>query len=230
MPFWVRSRIVVIVVPLQPDLGGHAVEAFRALLGASQGQVGDRAGDPPIAVVEGVDGHEPEMRQGGLEHGIDRGRSVEPVEEPRHLRREPVGRRRFVVDPLLADRSGDDLHGACAVVPPGPDPDPVHAAAPGREQGGVPAEQAFLRQRVLVFLGGVEHHLDDAFDMPVGRRQGPDIEPQPACDGGRTWSMSRISPSISLDLRTSWVKVSRTASSRSRKPSPSILPMSRPCR
>ena len=60
----------------------------------------------------------------------------------------------------------------------------LHAAAPGREQGGVPAEQAFLRQRFLIFLGGVEHHLDDAFDMPVGRRQCPDIEPQAACDGG----------------------------------------------
>ena len=66
----------------------------------------------------------------------------------RHLRREPVACRRLVVDPLLADRSRDDLHRARAVVPPGPDPDPVHAAAPGREQGGVPAEQAFLRQRV----------------------------------------------------------------------------------
>ena len=30
--------------------------------------------------------------------------------------------------------------------------------------------------------------------------------------------MSRISPSISLDFRTSWVRVLRTASSRSRKP------------
>ena len=32
--------------------------------------------------------------------------------------------------------------------------------------------------------------------------------------------MSRISPSISLDFRTSWVRVLKTASSRSRKPEP----------
>ena len=82
------------------------------------------------------------------------------------------------MDPLLADRPRDDLHGAVTVVPPVTDPDLLHAAASGREQGGVPAEQAFLRQRVLIFLGGVEHHLDDAFDMPVGRREGPDIEPK----------------------------------------------------
>ena len=36
----------------------------------------------------------------------------------------------------------------------------------------------------LIFLGGVEHHLDDAFDVPVGRRQCPDIEPEAAGDGG----------------------------------------------
>ena len=48
----------------------------------------------------------------------------------------------------------------------------------------MPAEQPFLRQRVLVFLGGVEHHLDDAFDMPVGRCQCPDIESQAAGEGG----------------------------------------------
>ena len=59
-----RFQDVVIVVPLQPDLGRHAVEAFRALLGARERQVGDRAGDAPVAVVERVDGHEPEMRRG----------------------------------------------------------------------------------------------------------------------------------------------------------------------
>jgi hypothetical protein len=32
-------------------------------------------------------------------------------------------------------------------------------------------------------MGGVEHHLDDAVDMPVGGRQRPDIQPQAACEG-----------------------------------------------
>ena len=47
----------------------------------------------------------------------------------------------------------------------------------------MPAEQAFLRQGVLVFLGGVEHHLDDAFHMPVGGSQCPDIESETAGEG-----------------------------------------------
>ena len=37
---------------------------------------------------------------------------------------------------------------------------------------------------LLIFLGGVEHHLDDAVDMPVGRRQCPDIESETACERG----------------------------------------------
>ena len=37
-----------------------------------------------------------------------------------------------------------------------------------REQGSVPAEEALVGERVAMFLGGVEHHLDDAFDIAVG--------------------------------------------------------------
>ena len=44
----------------------------------------------------------------------------------------------------------------------------------------------------------------------------------------RTWSGSSSSPSISLDLMTSWVSVRKTASSRSLNPSISIRPVSRP--
>ena len=88
------------------------------------------------------------------------------------------------MDPLLADRPRDDLHGAGVVVPPVTDPDFLHEAASRREQGGVPAEQAFLRQRGLIFLGGIEHHLDNAFDMPVGWRQCSDIESKAAGEGG----------------------------------------------
>ena len=43
----------------------------------------------------------------------------------------------------------------------------------------------------------------------------------------RTWSLSRISPSISLNRSTtSLVRELSTASPRSRKPSPSIFPIS----
>ncbi len=40
----------------------------------------------------------------------------------------------------------------------------------------MPAKEPFLSQWFLVFLGGVEHHLDNAPHMAVGGRQCPDIE------------------------------------------------------
>ena len=117
----------------------------------------------------------------GFEHGVEAAVvAVEPVEEGVHFTVELRGGRRLVVDALPADRAGDDLHGACASIAPGADRDLFHAAAAGGKERGVPAEQAFGGQRLVVFLGRVEHHLDNAFHIAVGRRQGADI----ACRGG----------------------------------------------
>ncbi len=188
---------LVIALALDPDLGRHAVEALRSLIRAREGQVGDGAGDPPVAVVEGVDRHEPEVCEGGLEDGIDRRRPFEPAEESRHLQIDPAGLRGLEVDPFLADRPRDDLHRARAVVPPGADPDPVDAASSGGEQRRVPAEQSFSCERGPIVLRGVERHLDDALDVPVRRQEGADVHPQAAREGG-----SDLLPveGLSLDL------------------------------
>ena len=60
----------------------------------------------------------------------------------------------------------------------------VHAAAPCREQRRVPAEQPLLGQRLGVVLRGVEHHLDDALNVAVRRRQRADIHAETPGDGG----------------------------------------------
>jgi len=46
----------------------------------------------------------------------------------------------------------------------------------------VPTEQPFVGERLSVFLVGVEHHLDDAIHMAVGRRQPERLHPQPTSD------------------------------------------------
>ena len=63
---------VVVGIALPTDLRRHAVEALRAVLGARERHIGDRTRDAPVAVVERVDGHEPQMGDGGLEDRIDR--------------------------------------------------------------------------------------------------------------------------------------------------------------
>ena len=45
-------------------------------------------------------------------------------------------------------------------------------------KSGVP-----IGQRLVVVAGGVEHHLDDTFDMTVGRRQGADVDAKAPRDG-----------------------------------------------
>ena len=65
-----RFKNVVVIVALLPDLRRHAVEALRAFFGPRQRHVRDGARDAPVAVVEGVDGDKPEVRERGFEDGI----------------------------------------------------------------------------------------------------------------------------------------------------------------
>ena len=88
------------------------------------------------------------------------------------------------MDLLLADRTRDDLHRAVAVIAPPADRYAPHAAAPCREQAGVPAEQPLFRQLLVIVPRCVEHHLDDAFHVTVGRRKAADIQAQAARDRG----------------------------------------------
>src|SRR5205823_314213 len=61
-----RFQNVVIRFALLTDLRRHAVKALWALFGARKRHVGNGARDAPIAVIERVNGHEPQMRDPGL--------------------------------------------------------------------------------------------------------------------------------------------------------------------
>src|SRR5215469_725490 len=74
-----RLEHLVVRLPLPADLRGHAVEALRAVLGTSELNIGDRAGDSSVAVIEGVDGDKPQMRDARLEHRIDALPAIEPA-------------------------------------------------------------------------------------------------------------------------------------------------------
>ena len=85
---------------------------------------------------------------------------------------------------VIEDRAGNDLHRACAVIAPLADPDFCHAAAPGGEQGAVPAEQAVRCQRLFITTGCVQHDLDDPLDIAVLRGQRADVDPEATRDLG----------------------------------------------
>jgi hypothetical protein len=59
--------------------------------------------------------------------------------------------------------------------------------------------------------GGIEHHLDHAFDVPIHRSQAPMSTPSLRAMDERTDSTLSCSPSISLVLTTSSVSAARLA-------------------
>jgi len=75
---------------------------LRHALGARERQIGDGARYAPVAIVERVDGDEPEMGNPGLEDRIGL-RVLEPVKETPHLLIQPVGCRCFVVNPFMPE-------------------------------------------------------------------------------------------------------------------------------
>ena len=120
----------------------HAVEALRASFGSGERHIGYSARNSPVSVIKGMDGDKPQMRQPGFQN---RGRilyAIEPLQECSHLSVQSLGRRRFVIDTLLADGAGDDLHGTTAVVTLCAGLDLRHAAPPRRKQGRMPVEQS----------------------------------------------------------------------------------------
>ena len=169
------------------------------------------------------------MRLRGLEHRFGRGVAVEPLEEPAHLVLEPGGLWRFEVHALAADRAGHDLHRRGPVVTPHADVDRVHAAASGRKERRVPAEEPFFGQRPIETLGGVEHHFHHAFDVPVGRFQAADVDAETARE--RRAHLVGVE-GLALDLaalQDVGGEREKNGSSSTLKPSAPIRPSRSPC-
>ena len=168
---------------------GHRVaqllRVVRPLVEAVDGRLADRldgARDAAVAILEGVDGHEPEMRQRRLQHQVLLGRCVEPCEKGLHFGLNPVRGRSLVVHALAADRPRDNTHGATRIVAPGARPDPRHPAMAGREQGRLPCEQPPCSQGTIEVLGGIEHHFDDALHVAIRRLEATLFHPQTTRD------------------------------------------------
>ena len=61
---------VVVGVAFLPDLRRHAVEALRAAFRSRQRHIGDRTRDASVAVVKGMKGHKPQVRERGFHHRV----------------------------------------------------------------------------------------------------------------------------------------------------------------
>ena len=54
-------QLAVVVAAFRLNLGRHAVESIRASVGTGKKHIGNRARNSAVAVIEGVNRHEPEM-------------------------------------------------------------------------------------------------------------------------------------------------------------------------
>jgi hypothetical protein len=137
-----------------------------------------------VAIIEWVDGDEPQMRLCCFQDLIDVGIGIEPVEERPHFGIGTFRLRCLKMDLFFSDGTGDDFHRTGAVVAPGSCFDFGHAAAPCRKQGCMPSEEPFVGEGLVVMAGGVEHHFDDAFDVAVGGLEYSGIHAEPPGDRG----------------------------------------------
>lgn len=126
-----------------------------------------------------MDGQEPQVRDGGVEHQICGRRRVEPLEQRVHLAVDAPCRRRPKVHPLAAHWARHHLHRPACIVAPVADADLLHAAASAGEQRCMPAEQALLGDRLGVVARRVESHLDHAVDVTTRRSQSADVDAEP---------------------------------------------------
>src|ERR1700730_17261084 len=58
-----RFQYVVVGIAFEPDLSGHAVKALCALFRARERHISDSSRDASVAVLERMDGDEPQMRE-----------------------------------------------------------------------------------------------------------------------------------------------------------------------
>jgi hypothetical protein len=87
-----------------------------------------------------VDGDKPKVSDSRFQDGIDILAAVKPIDEGLHFVRKQRGLGGFVVNPLVSDRTGDDLHRPRIVASPSANHDLGHAAASCRKQRSMPAK------------------------------------------------------------------------------------------
>src|SRR5690606_13582762 len=134
-----QNIVVGLALPL--DLRRQAVEALRAAVGARQQQITVGPGDTAVAVVERVQGPEPQTGKPRLaDRRLTRDRTG-TFEDTACLCLQSIGGRRLEMRALAADGAGDHLHGATGVVAPTADLDPGEAGVTSGKERRVAAEQ-----------------------------------------------------------------------------------------
>src|SRR5271166_5366985 len=124
------------------------------------------------------------MREPCLHYPIALRVSIEPIEERPHLGVQSFRGWCLEMNTFFAHRPGDHLHRISAVISPGSDPNPPHAAASCREQGSMPREQPFRSERLIIVTRGVQHHFNNSLHVSIYGFKTANVHTDPARDRG----------------------------------------------
>ena len=107
---------VIVVILVLVNLWWDIIETEITLLATSQKHVWKNAGQPAIAILEGMNAHKPEMGNGRSNNTTHRLLTIKPGEELFHLHFNTVWRRSNIVDFLAPKHSADNMLLVCAVL------------------------------------------------------------------------------------------------------------------
>ena len=107
---------VIVVILVLVNLWWDIIETEITLFSTSQKHVWKDAGQPAIAILEGMNAHKPEMGNGRSNNTIHRLLTIKPCEELFHLLFNTVWRRSNIVDFLAPKHSADNMLLVCAVL------------------------------------------------------------------------------------------------------------------
>src|SRR5450830_977396 len=171
----------VIALPVFENARGHRIEPNRLLFALRQCQIGEGAGQATIAIIEWMQGHEPEMRNAGTQQWVECRiclTGVEPVDKRHQLFVEPGPRWCLEMHDRSIQTSGDHLHRL--VTAQHADTDfRCQRAFVGLEKQCVPIQQALKAQRRLVVLRCVQQQFRQALATWAGGLVG--AQPQASC-------------------------------------------------
>ena len=150
---------------------------MRHSVGPGKQHIGDGSCQPAISVIKRMDGHEPQVGHRCFQDRIDIVHIVDPIQEQRHFLGNICRCRGFVVNLLLSECPGDNLHRFFSNSPTCHCYRMDTAAACGK-QSGVPIEQTLLAQLIGVITDGIDHYLNNPLRVVIrfGKTFGGDPE------------------------------------------------------
>ena len=159
-------QCIVVSILIPEDFCGHTIVAMRHSVGPGQQHIGDGSCQAAISVIKRMDGHEPQVGHRCFQDRIDIVHIVDPIQEQRHSLGNICRCRGFVVNLLLSECPGDNLHRFFSNSPTCHCYRMDTAAACGK-QSGVPIEQTLLAQLIGVITDGIDHYLNNPLRVVI---------------------------------------------------------------